>query len=96
MVVTAAQTVRSTGAMMSELIDNRSHRIRTLKEIMQQLHRGADPDAVRGALRTIVRETSSFRPAPLIELLESRGFRAAVVRSGAAFATFIGPRQAGS
>jgi hypothetical protein len=39
---------------------------------------------------------SSFRPAPLIELLEGRGFRTAVVRSGAAFATFIGPRQAGS
>ena len=39
---------------------------------------------------------SSFRPAPLIELLEGRGFRTAVVRSGAAFATFIGPRPGGS
>ena len=39
---------------------------------------------------------SSFRPAPLIELLEGRGFKTAVVRSGAAFATFIGPRQGGS
>jgi len=39
---------------------------------------------------------SSFRPAPLIELLEGRGFRTAVVRSGGAFATFVGPRQGGS
>lgn len=33
---------------------------------------------------------SSFRPAPLIELLERRRFRVAVVRSGDRFATFIG------
>lgn len=38
---------------------------------------------------------SSFRPAPLIELLEGRGFRTAVVRSGDAFATFIGLRPEG-
>jgi hypothetical protein len=38
---------------------------------------------------------SSFRPAPLIELLEGRGFRTAVVRSGNAFATFIGRRPDG-
>ena len=50
---------------MSELIDNRAHRIRTLKEIIQELHRGADPDAVRGALRTIVRETSSTEIAAM-------------------------------
>ena len=33
---------------------------------------------------------SSFRPAPLLELLESQGFRTAVVGSGDSFATFIG------
>jgi hypothetical protein len=33
---------------------------------------------------------SSFRPAPLIEMLEVKGFRTAVVRSGESFATFIG------
>ena len=37
---------------------------------------------------------SSFRPAPLIELLEARGFRVAVVRSGERFATFIGSADA--
>lgn len=36
---------------------------------------------------------SSFRPAPLIELLQSRGFRVAVVRSGSSHATFIGPER---
>jgi hypothetical protein len=35
---------------------------------------------------------SSFRPAPLIELLEGRGFRTAVVRAEESFATFIGLR----
>lgn len=35
---------------------------------------------------------SSFRPAPLIEMLEAKGFRAAVVGSGESFATFIGRR----
>jgi hypothetical protein len=80
---------------MSELIDDRAHRIRTLKEIIQELRRGADPDGVQGTLRTIVRETGSFRPAQLIEPLEARGFRTAVVRLDAGFATFIGPRPGG-
>ena len=50
---------------MSELIDNRSHRIRTLKELIQELHRGADPDEVRVKLRTLVRETSSSEIAAM-------------------------------
>lgn len=36
----------------------------------------------------------SFRPGPLIELLEGRGLRVAVVRSDNGFATFIGARPA--
>lgn len=42
---------------MSELIDNRAHRIRTLKDIITRLHGGESPDAVRDSLRTIVKET---------------------------------------
>ena len=40
---------------------------------------------------------SSFRPAPLIEVLENQGYRTAVVHSGDSFAMFIGrgPRGAG-
>jgi len=33
---------------------------------------------------------SSFRPAPLIELLGGQGYRVAVVRSGGGYATFVG------
>lgn len=33
---------------------------------------------------------SSFRPAPLIDLLEKQGFRTAVVQSDGNFATFVG------
>ena len=33
---------------------------------------------------------SSFRPAPLIELVGQRGYRTAVVPSEGSFATFVG------
>lgn len=33
---------------MSELINNRAHRIQTMKEIIKHLHRGGSPDEVRG------------------------------------------------
>ncbi|MCS6951312.1 MAG: DUF438 domain-containing protein [Bryobacterales bacterium] len=42
---------------MSELIDNRAHRVRTLKEIIKKLHAGAPPDAVKAELRELVRQT---------------------------------------
>jgi DUF438 domain-containing protein len=42
---------------MSEVIDNRAHRVKTLKEIIRGLHGGESPDAVRDKMRTLVRET---------------------------------------
>jgi DUF438 domain-containing protein len=42
---------------MSELIDNRAHRVRTLKEIIRRLHDGAPPDQVKTQLRELVRQT---------------------------------------
>ena len=39
---------------------------------------------------------SSFRPAPLIDLLGKQGYRTAVVRSGESYATFVSRRPAGS
>jgi DUF438 domain-containing protein len=42
---------------MSEFIDNRAHRVRTLKSIIRRLHDGEAPDAVRDDLKTLVRET---------------------------------------
>lgn len=44
---------------MSELIDNRAHRIRTLKDIIKKLHAGEAAEQVKGALAQIVRETDS-------------------------------------
>ncbi len=66
---------------MSELIDNRAHRIRILKDIILELHRGADPDAERGALRTIVRETSSSEIAAMEQELIAGGMPVEEVQS---------------
>jgi DUF438 domain-containing protein len=42
---------------MSELIDNRAQRVRTLKGIIQRLHAGGAPDEVRNSLNELVRQT---------------------------------------
>jgi DUF438 domain-containing protein len=42
---------------MSEVIDNRAHRVKTLKEIIRGLHQGDSPEAVRDKMRALVRET---------------------------------------
>lgn len=44
---------------MSELIDNRARRIAALKDVIQHLHQGEAPNAVREQLRKIVRETDA-------------------------------------
>jgi DUF438 domain-containing protein len=66
---------------MSELIDNRAQRIRTLKEIIQELHRGADPDEVRGTLRSLVRETTSSEIAAMEQELIAGGMPVEEVQS---------------
>jgi DUF438 domain-containing protein len=58
---------------MSELIDNRAHRIRTLKGIIQELHAGGDAEAVKGKLRTMVRETTSSEIAAMEQELMADG-----------------------
>ena len=40
-----------------ELIDNRAHRVRTLKDIIKHLHSGQAPEQVKDRLRQIVKET---------------------------------------
>lgn len=42
---------------MSELIDNRAQRVRTLKGVIQRLHAGESPDAVRTSLKELVCQT---------------------------------------
>ncbi len=42
---------------MSEIIDNRAHRIGALKDIIKRLHGGESPETVESGLRTIVQQT---------------------------------------
>ena len=42
---------------MSELIDNRAQRVRTLKGIIKRLHAGENPDEVRSSLKELVCQT---------------------------------------
>ena len=42
---------------MSELIDNRAKRVRTLKGIIKRLHAGDAPDEVRSSLKQLVCQT---------------------------------------
>jgi uncharacterized protein len=58
---------------MSELIDNRSHRIRTLKEIIQRLHQGEAPEQVKSQLVELVRETDAGEIAAMEQELMADG-----------------------
>ncbi|MCP5110694.1 MAG: DUF438 domain-containing protein [bacterium] len=42
---------------MSEIIDNRAHRVRTLKEIIKRLHAGEAPETVKAKLEEVVKQT---------------------------------------
>lgn len=66
---------------MSELINNRSHRIQTMKEIIKHLHRGGSPEEVRGRLRTMVRETDASEIAAMEQELMAEGMRVEEVQS---------------
>ena len=66
---------------MSELIDNRARRISTLKEIIQHLHKGEAPDAVKGQLREMVRQTNPSEIMAMEQELISGGMPVEEVRS---------------
>jgi uncharacterized protein len=66
---------------MSELIDNRARRIATLKDIIQHLHKGEAPAAVKAQLREIVRETNSSEIMAMEQELISGGMPVEEVRS---------------
>jgi len=66
---------------MSELIDNRARRIATLKEIIQHLHKGEAPDAVKGQLREMVRQTNPSEIMAMEQELISGGMPIEEVRS---------------
>lgn len=66
---------------MSELIDNRANRVRTLKSIIQRLHGGESPEAVKGALREIVQQTDYSEIVSMEEQLMAEGMPVEEVQS---------------
>jgi DUF438 domain-containing protein len=66
---------------MSELIDNRARRIVILKEIIEHLHKGEDPNAVKAQLREIVKQTSPAEVIAMEQELISGGVSVEEVRS---------------
>ena len=66
---------------MSELIDNRARRIAALKDVIQHLHKGEAPDAVRDQLRKIVRETDACEIMAMEQELIAGGMPVEEIRS---------------
>ena len=66
---------------MSELIDNRAHRISALKEIIQHLHSGAAPELVRERLRAIAGQTDAAEIMAMEQQLMAEGMPVEEVRS---------------
>lgn len=58
---------------MSELLDNRAHRIRTLKEVITRLHHGEAPAAVKPQLAALVRECTASEIAAMEQELMADG-----------------------
>lgn len=70
---TGTQSETRARSPMSELIDNRAERIRTLRDIISTLHEGADPESVRGRLREIVKECDAGEIAAMEQELIRSG-----------------------
>ena len=77
------RTGRPAGTLgtMSELIDNRANRIRTLKEIIQRLHRGEAPSAVKGRMQELVRHTDYSEIVAMEQELIAEGMAVEEVQS---------------
>lgn len=58
---------------MSELIDNRAHRLRTLKEVIRHLHAGQAPAEVKARLTALVRECDAGEIAAMEQELMAEG-----------------------
>jgi hypothetical protein len=64
---------------MSELIDNRAHRIRTLKEVIRHLHQGRAPGEVKAQLAALVRECDASEIAAMEQELLAEGVPASEI-----------------
>jgi DUF438 domain-containing protein len=66
---------------MSELLNNRDHRIATLKEIILHLHRGEAPEQVRARLAHLVGEVDATEIAAMEQSLMADGMSPEEVKS---------------
>lgn len=66
---------------MSEIINNRAHRIKTLKHIIRHLHAGEAPDAVREQMKRLVGETDYSEIFAMEQELIAEGMPAEEVQS---------------
>jgi hypothetical protein len=66
---------------MSELIDNRAHRLRTMKEVIRHLHAGQAPSEVKARLATLVRECDASEIAAMEQELMAEGVPVAEIMS---------------
>ncbi|MCL4190146.1 MAG: DUF438 domain-containing protein [Thermoguttaceae bacterium] len=66
---------------MSELINNRAHRIEALKHIILDLHRGAAPHEVKARLKALVRETDAIEIAAMEQSLIAEGVPVEEIRA---------------
>lgn len=66
---------------MSELIDNKSQRVNTLKEIIQHLHAGAPAEEVKQQLRNIVRQTDATEIMAMEQQLINEGMPVEEIKS---------------
>lgn len=66
---------------MSELIDNKAHRVRTLKHIIKHLHAGEAPEQVRSQMRELVQQTDASEIIAMEQELIADGMAVEEVRS---------------
>lgn len=64
---------------MSELIDNRAHRIRTLKHVITRLHQGEAPAAVKPQVQALVKECTAGEIAAMEQELMADGIPASEI-----------------
>jgi uncharacterized protein len=66
---------------MSEYIDNRAHRVRTLKKIIKKLHAGEAPETVKAELEEIVQQTDYSEVVAMEQELMADGMPVEEVQS---------------
>ena len=66
---------------MSELIDNRAHRVAALRDIIRHLHAGAAPEQVKERLREIVGQTDATEIMAMEQQLMAEGMPVEEVKS---------------